>query len=135
MSRGASRTYRFEDVEYDDGTVVSHREALAQHVADFLSTLHVVGGMLSVVAIRDELGDDPVTGQKVFETRGAIVEWRQAAPVRNAAPPAGTHRIDVAPEVLAPLPGEEPDDGDPFADDAELLSEEPDTSELEGATA
>lgn len=127
MSRGASRTYRFEDVEYDDGTVVSHREALAQHVADFLSTLHVVGGMLSVVAIRDELGEDPVTGQKVFETRGAIVEWRQAAPVRNAAPPA--ERVVAA--------AEEPvDDGlDEWDPEAEPLSAEPDESELEGATA
>ena len=125
MSRGASRTYRFEDAVYEDGTVVSYREDLAQTVGDFLSTLHVVGGMLSIVAIRDDLGVDPATGQKVFETRGAIVEWRQAAPVRNAPPRE------------APEPLDELQDGgeDEWADDVEPLSAEPDESELEGATA
>ena len=127
MSRGASRTYRFEDTVYEDGTVVSYREDLAQNVLDFLSTLHVVGGMLSIAAIRDDLGVDPATGQKVFETRGAIVEWRQAAPVRNAAPR----------EAPAPEPLDELQDGgeDEWADDAEPLSAEPDESELEGVTA
>ena len=126
MSRGASRTYRFEDAVYEDGTVVSYREDLAQTVGDFLSTLHVVGGMLSIVAIRDDLGVDPATGQKVFETRGAIVEWRQAAPVRNAP----------AREPVLVSTAEAPDDGeDEWADDVEPLSAEPDESELEGATA
>lgn len=127
MSRGASRTYRFEDAVYEDGTVVSYREDLAQTVGDFLSTLHVVGGMLSIVAIRDDLGVDPATGQKVFETRGAIVEWRQAAPVRNAQPPA--ERV-----VAAAAPADDEDE-DEWAPDAEMLSAEPDESELEGATA
>lgn len=135
MSRGASRQYRFEDVVYEDGSVDSYREALAQNVIDFLSTLHVVGGMLSIVAVRDELGVDPATGAKVFETRGAIVEWRQAAPIRNA-PPRGTTRVDMDPAVLAPLPGDEPEaeTPDPWAED-DLISEDPDDSEVPEAVS